>query len=330
VQPVDFSPAPPPTFGHVRPNRRGLTGRGTFRRVLARRPLSPDLAAALLEWALEADSDTERARLLINLIDRRAIDATLAPAFFEALASMRSDFERHRVLSRVVLQSEGHPGLLDWAVEAAAGMRSDLERASFLSEALARYASDGPLPSALLQAVLGISSGFQLRRVLRVLVAHGGATTTQLASVLEGVTAADTWDFELADLLILIAKRYELDDVLRPAFFGAARRLPDELDRVRVMQVVVAQRPPSATVLALLESALDLKPSIPLAKVLLAMAKANLVDDEARPTFLGVTSRLPSEHERGRVLSALLPLPHQPSLVVRGHAVAVPAPGTIA
>jgi hypothetical protein len=304
---MDYSPAPPATLSPVRPNRRGLTGHWTLRRVLARRPLSGDLAAALLEWASEADSDTERARLLINLTARRAIDATLAPEFFDALGAMSSDFERHRVLSRVARQAGSYPGLLERAVEAAGGMRSDLERASFLSEVLATYPSDGPLPSAFLKAVLGISSGFQRRRVLRVLVAHGGATSAQLASVLEAVAAAVTPDFELAELLILIPKQYELDEALYPAFFAAARRLRDDLDRVRVLKAAIAQRPPRAAVLALLESAVDLKASVPLAKVLLATAKADLVDDEVRPTFLEVTSRLSSKHERGRVLSALFP-----------------------
>jgi hypothetical protein len=270
--------------------------------------MTRELAVALLEWALEADSDSERARLLINLTERRAIDSTLASAFFNALAAMSSDFERHRVLSRAARQSASYPGLLDRAVEAAGGMRSNVERASFLLEVLATYPSDGPLPSAFLKAVLGISSGFQRWRVLRVLVAHGGATSAQLASVLEAVAATATLDFELAELLILIPKRYELDEVLRPAFFGAARRLEGDLDRVRVMKAAIAQRPPSATVLALLESAVDLTASVPLAKVLLALAKANLVDDDVRPAFLEVTSRLSSEHQRGRVLSALFPV----------------------
>jgi hypothetical protein len=305
---MGLSPAPSPTFSPVRPNRRGLTGHWTFRRVLARQPLTRELATALLEWAAEADSDTERARLLINLAERRAIDATLAPAFFDALTTMSSDFQRRRVLSRVAHQSEGYPGLLDQVVEAAGGMQSNLERASILSEILARYTSDGPVPSGFLKAVLGISSGFQLRRVLRVLVEHGGATPAQLASVLEALAAAATWDFDLAELLIMISKRYELDDALRPAFFGAARRLREDLDRVRVMKTVIAQTPPSATVLALLEAAVDLKASVPLAEVLLAIAKANLVDEDVRPAFLEVTSRLSSEHERGRVLSALFPV----------------------
>jgi hypothetical protein len=304
---MGFSAAPLPMFTPVRPARGGLSGHWRFRRILARRPLTRELATALIEWALEADSDAERARLLINLAERRAIDATLAPAFFDALTSTRSDFERHRVLSRVARRSEGYPDLLEWAVEAAGGMRSNLERASFLSEVLARYPSDGPVPSAFLKAVLGINSGFQRGRVLRALVAHGGATSAQLASVLAAVAAAVTWDFDLAELLTLIPKRYELDDVVRPAFFGAARRLRDDLDRVRVMKAVIAQRPPSATVLALLELAGDMQASVPLAKMLLAMAKANLVDDEVRPAFLKVTSRLSSEHDRGRVLSALFP-----------------------
>ena len=146
-----ISPAPPQTFTPPRHDRRGLSGHWTFRRVLARQPLTRELATALLEWAAEADSDAERARLLINLAERRAIDSTLAPAFFDALTFMSSDFERRRVLSRVALQSERHPGLLDRAVEAAGSMRSDFERASFLSEVLGTYASDEPLPPAFMK-----------------------------------------------------------------------------------------------------------------------------------------------------------------------------------
>jgi hypothetical protein len=304
---MGFSPAPSPAFSPPRPARGGLTGHWRFRQILARRPLTHELATALLEWAREADSDAERARLLINLADRGAIDATLAPEFFDALTCVRSDFQRHRVLSRVASRSEGNPGLLDRAVEAAGEMRSSLERASFLSEVLASYASDGPLPSAFLQAVLGISPGFQLRRILRALVAHGGASSTQLASVLDAVAAAVTWDLDLAELLIMISERNEIDDVLRPAFFQAVRRLRDDLDRVRVIEAVIARRPSSPTVLALLQAASDLKTSVALGEALVAIARANLVDDEVRPAFLEMTSRVSAEYERGRVLSALFP-----------------------
>ena len=95
-------------------------------------PMTPAIAASVLDTSGSIDSDFEQASLLAEFAARQPLDGPAGAAFFKALAGVSSSFEHNRVLKAVLQRTDLSEQARVAALESAAAIESDFEAASFL------------------------------------------------------------------------------------------------------------------------------------------------------------------------------------------------------
>jgi beta-lactamase regulating signal transducer with metallopeptidase domain len=181
---------------------------------------------------------------------------------------------------------------------------SDFEMAQALIALAETQTLDASGPS-FFRAARTIDSDFERRRALSPLLARprDAAFSREMFATAEDIDS----DFELATFLRAAAAA-GLVDQGRDAFFGAAATIGSDFERRRALTAVV-QRPnvPVETLEAVVRSASDIGSDFEQAELLLEIARRHRVEGRLRERLLDlVESSIGSEHERGRVLAAVL------------------------
>jgi hypothetical protein len=132
--------------------------------------------------------------------------------------------------------------------------------------------------------------------------------STVVRDVLKASHGIDS-DYEMAQFLIALVSKQKLDDVGRAAFFGAVDSVHSDYERGRVLKAVAA-RPDltDALVLGVIDSTRGMNSSYEAANVLRDVAAHYPLAANAslRKAYVDAAERLSSNHERDRVLVALV------------------------
>ena len=113
----------------------------------------------------------------------------------------------------------------------------------------------------------------------------------------------------MAQFLIALVAKQKLDDAGRAALFGAVDSVQSDYERGRVLKAIAARRDLSDTlVLGVIDSTHAMKSSYEAANVLRDVAITHPVGGNTvlRKAYVDAAERISSNHERDRVLVALV------------------------
>jgi len=114
-------------------------------------------------------------------------------------------------------------------------------------------------------------------------------------------------DYELAELLIAVAKAQPLTDRMQAGFVAAAKTLGSDYERRRVLQAALSRDGLTPGVqAAMLEAAAGINSDYELATLLIELNDARRIDDAVRPAFFKAANSLQSDYEHRRVLTAVV------------------------
>ena len=126
-------------------------------------PMTPAIAASVLDTSGSIDSDFEQASLLVEFAARQPLDGPAGAAFFKALAGVSSSFEHNRVLKAVLQRTDLSEPVRVAALESGAAIESDFEVASFLTQFVKTSGVEGAARAPFFRAVASIELGIRAR-----------------------------------------------------------------------------------------------------------------------------------------------------------------------
>ena len=142
--------------------------------VADRGDASPEFLRAAVVSAARIDSDFELAQFLTSVAQRYTVDPALRGPYFEAVKTIDSDFELGRTLQAMVSR-DADAAVLREVLVAARAIDSDFELAQLLVSVARARRIDDTLRPLFLDAMNGISSGYERERVARALERSGRA-----------------------------------------------------------------------------------------------------------------------------------------------------------
>jgi hypothetical protein len=174
----------------------------------------------IVRWTTTAagnlESDYELAEALSSLPAAALGDDDVQRAFVRATASIDSDYEVRRTLATLLSRERLSSDLLDPILGVARSIESDYELAELLLLVVEQYPAGEALPGDFYAAVTTIGSDYELRRTL-VRALGRPISQADLVSLLETARSIDS-DYELAELLIAIARTHALEGPAREAY----------------------------------------------------------------------------------------------------------------
>jgi hypothetical protein len=190
--------------------------------------------ARVLREALPAAS-TAQGNLLTQVAARRPIEPELAAALLDATRSLSSSTRQREVLLAAAAPDAPRT-LVGGALDAAASITSASSRDAVLAHVAQHHTFDDDLLAAYLAAAEGMASSTALRSALEAAVRKPELTQAQLARVLRASTAI-TSTAARADFLVATAQRELAGDALA-AYLQAARSIPGSSQRSRALDAL--------------------------------------------------------------------------------------------
>ena len=187
-------------------------------------PISPAVAAGVLDVSGSIDSDFEQASLLAEFAANQQIDGVVAAPYFKALAGVSSSFEHHRALTALVKRGDLSAAARSAALESAATIESDFELASFLLEFLKTGGVEQGKRAPFFRALSSILSDFERGRVLQALAKRSDVSDETVLEILRS-TQTMSGDFERGRVLAAVASSHPLSRAGRDAYIDVAEKL---------------------------------------------------------------------------------------------------------
>jgi hypothetical protein len=114
-------------------------------------------------------------------------------------------------------------------------------------------------------------------------------------------------DYELAELLIHVARGRPLTAGMQTGFVKAAGTIQSDYERRRVLDAALERKDLSTDgAAAMLEAAGDINSDYELAELLIGMQRVRPMDDAVREAFFAAANTLQSDYEHRRVLTAVI------------------------
>jgi len=182
-----------------------------------------------------------------------------------------------------------------------------LRRTGFDAEARARWILETRGIQGLMDE-LGELSGDYTRRVYYQAAIESGkldAAGYERIVTLAGQTIGS--DYELAEILISVAKVQPLTEGMQTGFVTAAKSISSDYERHRVLKAALSRPGLTAAVEAgMLDAAADIGSDYELAELLIELNDARPIDEAVRPAFFKAVNTVQSDYEHGRVLQAVV------------------------
>jgi hypothetical protein len=141
----------------------------------------------------------------------------------------------------------------------------------------------------------------------------GPVAPAVLSSILSAASTIES-DYELASLLVQVAKLQPLDATTRRAFFTALESVGGSYEHGRVLSALTSRGDLSSDVLvSMLQSGARMRSDYEQAQFLLQVAKAHPIDGTLRGPFFAAVDAMKSSYEKGRVLQAVVKRPDTPA-----------------
>jgi hypothetical protein len=268
----------------------------------------PMLTKLIAQAGQEITSDYERTELLREVAkDRLMTTDEQRLAYTAATRTINSSYEHRRALQPLVESGSLSDAVLRAAIDSASTIESDYE----LTELLIALAKTQPLTPAAMDAYVvtttTIDSDYELGRALKQAVNVPTALPPAvLRDILKTSHGIDS-DYEMAQFLMMLAAKQKLDDTSRPAYFTAADSVHSDYERGRVLKALAGRTDlTDALVLGVIESTRGMNSAYEAANVLRDVAANHPLNADMRKAFVAAAERLSSDHERDRVLVALV------------------------
>jgi len=268
----------------------------------------PMLTKLIAQAGQEITSDYERTELLRDIAkDRLMTSDDQRLAYTTAARTINSSYEHRRALQPLVENGSLSEAVMRSAIESAGTIESDYE----LAELMIALGKNQPLTPGVMDAYVAttvtIDSDYEMRRALTPAIS---TSTTLAPAVVRDVLKAShgiNSDYEMAEFLISVVSKQKLDDVGRAAFFTAADSVHSDYERGRVLKAAVGRSSLNdGIVLGVIDSTRGINSAYEAANVLRDVAANYQLNGEVRKAFVAAAERLTSDHERDRVLVALV------------------------
>ena len=279
-------------------------GTGIDAEARARRLLADGGPPALLAEIEAIEHGDVRADYLALLLAQPLPAADFSRALTLA-AAIGSDHSLRRVLQAALdspsLAAQHREQLLRMSTH----IDSDFERAELLVGAAPLAPADAALLPAWREALDGIDSDFERRRVLQSLLAADASPAT-VALVLEQATGIGS-DFEARQVLESTVGRLGADPQLHRAWHRLLGEVDSHFERRVALEALLAASPrplPHDTTLQVLDAVAGIDSDFEALQVLLAVARV-MPDDAALVSRYRAVARPLADHERGQAERAL-------------------------
>ncbi|MBI2403848.1 MAG: M56 family metallopeptidase, partial [Gemmatimonadetes bacterium] len=159
---------------------------------------------------------------------------------------------------------------------------------------------------AVLQEVAQIPSDYAARRYYQVLLVRPNLDQATLLRVVRQAGQEIGSDFELAELLIAVAKYQPLEESVRLAYVEAVGSIGSDFERHRALKPVLTRQGISREMAAaMLQSAKEIGSDFEVAGLLIEITEAHAIDATLAPAFFDALASVSSDFERHRVVSAV-------------------------
>lgn len=201
----------------------------------------------------------------------------------------------------------------------AATLTELLRRTGYAAEARSRWILETRGPEALFQEIAQVSGDYAKRQYYQALIADGRLDAAGVARVVTQAGNEIASDYDLAEVLVLVAARYPLSGPARTAFVTAADHVQSDYDRHRVLAVVLAGKDlPDDLAAAVLGSAGGIQSDYDLAEVLVVLIQKHPITPAMSSAFFRAVGGIESDYDRRRVLATLLAQRETPPALVTG------------
>jgi hypothetical protein len=266
----------------------------------------PTLGKALQQAGREIQSDYDLAQVLMFASESQPIDGALT-AFVDASRSIDSDYDARNVYSRALNRPSITPAIASQILSAAtpgpgnSGISSDYDLTEVLiGTPSALVAQDASGWSA---AVQSIESSYDRRRVIASVVRPGAPpeVVDQALKVSAGIQS----DYDLATVLVDVVKSGGLTDRTAPSFFAALPKIESDYEHRRVLEAIAAASVSDGVLAQATATTAGMNSDYDRAESLVAISRSKAMGPLTRKALADAASGIGSEHDRGRVLSAL-------------------------
>jgi beta-lactamase regulating signal transducer with metallopeptidase domain len=199
----------------------------------------------------------------------------------------------------------------------AATLTELLRRTGYAAEARSRWILGTRGQEALFQEIAEVSGDYAKRLYYQALVADGRLDPAGVARVVTQAGSEISSDYDLAELLVLVAAKYPLSEPARTAFVTAADHIESDYDRHRVLAVVLAGKNlPDELATAVLGTAGHIESDYDLAEVLIVLIQKHPITAAMSPAFFQAVNGIESDYDRRRVLATVLAQRETPPALV--------------
>lgn len=237
---------------------------------------------------------------LPRILEREGVDGAL-----REIEHVEGDYARRIYYTKLLALRELSPGELQRALSASAqSVASDYEMAELLIAFAKERGFDAGAYPSYVQALGTIGSSYELRRAASVMLARDDLPPDAVRGILQAAAGIDS-DYEKAELLVSMGRRYAVGDATRPIYVEALRSIRGSYERRRVMEMILrGEALDSATVRALVAATRDMRGDYEVAEVLLRLGRYGAATI-AMGDFFAVARQIGGDHEKSRVLSAV-------------------------
>lgn len=248
-------------------------------------------------------TDYGRATYLAKLSGAVALgDADMATAI-AAATKIESDHEKRRAMLALLDQARIAPANQAALLAAADGIDSDFERSEWLIEAAGKLPVDGANAAPWQTALVGVDSDFERRRTLQALIEHGQSRAAAVCLALSSSKGMGS-DFELRSLLETAAKSHAV--VADADYFAVVEAIDSDFERREALLALVKAGAPDATrSRRVLDSLRGMGSDFEQGEVLKVLAKVMPNDPALIEAYRAATRAMASPHERGEAEQAL-------------------------
>ncbi|MGH7568452.1 MAG: hypothetical protein ACREL9_05710 [Gemmatimonadales bacterium] len=182
-----------------------------------------------------------------------------------------------------------------------------LRRSGLSAEQRAQWILERRGITGLVDEIAQLQSDYARRQYYQTAVASGKLDPAGFERLVTRAGQEIESDYELAELLIEVARQQPLTAGLQAGFVAAARTIDSDYERRRVLDVALG-RPGLTTEVAagMLGAAGEIDSDYELAELLIKLQRARPIDDALRPAYFTAVNTIQSDYEHRRVLGALL------------------------
>lgn len=160
---------------------------------------------------------------------------------------------------------------------------------------------------AVLQETTLLGSDYARRRYYTKLVSLRQLDREQVRRVVEQAGSEMSSDYELAELLVAMAKLDAFGDDSHAAFVSASKKIESDYERRRALNALLQRDGLApATVQALLDAASTINSDYELATLLIDVSKRYAMNDQTRPAYIKALGSIDSDYEHRRVLATIV------------------------